>query len=87
MKTLIILLLSLSVFAEDDNNTDVGLFAKKKADFLEKMKANDNPERQDIECVEKAETRNSMNQCAKAMMGRKRENRKNPEKEQIDLDE
>lgn len=87
MKTLIILLLSLSVFAGDEKKPDDGLFGKKKADFLEKMKANDNPEPEDIECVENAETRNSLNQCEKAMKGRKREDRKNSEKDPIDLDE
>ncbi len=83
MKILIILLLSLSAFATEDK----GLFAKKKADFLEKMKANDNPGPEDIECVENAKTRNSLNQCEKSMKGRRRDERKNPEKEEIDLDQ
>lgn len=84
MKTLIILLLSLSLFAVDE---DEGLFGKKKADFLEKMKANDNPQPEDIECVENAKTRNSLNQCEKSMKGRRREERKNPKKEASDLDQ
>lgn len=83
MKTLIILLLSLSLFASDDK----ALFAKKKADFLEKMKANDNPGPEDIECVEKAQSRNSLNLCEKSMKGRRREERKNPGKEEVDLEQ
>lgn len=80
MRILIIYLLMLTAFAEDDIEPDKGLFFKKKADFLEKMKEEDNPEPKDIECVEKATNRNELNRCKKYMEGRRREEKTSPYK-------
>jgi len=83
MKTLIFLLM-LSALAEE--NTE-GLFGKKKATFLEKMKEKDNPSQEDIACVEGATNRNQLNRCEKVRKGNKREEKKNPENQESDLDE
>jgi hypothetical protein len=68
-----------SVLAED--NTE-GLFGKKKAAFLEEMKEKDNPGKEDIACVERATNRNELNRCKNVMKETKREEKKNPEKEE-----
>jgi hypothetical protein len=76
---LIIFLLMFSAFAEE--NTE-GLFGKKKADFLEEMIEKDNPGKEDIACVEQATNRNELNRCKNVMKETKREEKKNPEKEE-----
>jgi hypothetical protein len=86
MKILIFLFM-LSAYAEENVETDNPLFGKKKADFLEKMKEKDDPGEQDIECVEGAANRNELNRCEKVRKGNKREEKKNPEKEESNSDE
>lgn len=83
MKSLIFLLM-FTAFAEE--NTE-GLFGKKKADFLEEMEEKDNPGQEDIACVERATNRNELNRCEKVRKGNKRKEKKNPEKEESNLDE
>jgi hypothetical protein len=86
MKTLIFLLI-LSAYAEENIEPDRPLFGKKKADFLEEMKEKDEPDQEDIACVQMATNRNALNRCKMEMKNTKKEEKKNPENEESDLDE
>ncbi|MFI5389818.1 MAG: hypothetical protein ACHQYQ_00545 [Bacteriovoracales bacterium] len=74
MKILIILFLCNLAFGGEE---DSGLFYNQKEKVLKESKEQENPNLEEIDCIEKADNRNALNRCKNVIRERKREEKKN----------
>lgn len=78
MKFLLIFCLSFSVFATHHERKEKE-FSEHKTKMLEKLKASETPNQEDIACVEKAENKKALKKCKKVINSRKSEKKKTEE--------
>jgi hypothetical protein len=76
MKFLLILCFSFSLFATHHNEKKAEDFNEHKSKMLEQLKSAENPNQEDIACVEKAKNKKALKKCKKAMSSKKAEKKK-----------